>query len=149
MGMRGMPGMGKDIFKQMKEVKGEDPNNISSPVLEGGAAASLKRKMTPKADVSIVEKALVRNGLASLDRGIEVEHNTPKTKVKVSIIEDAMLGDILEACSEHGNNDMAVKVLFGLYMKGNLEGYEIEGIDKKEILSILEDFKMVLNRVIV
>jgi hypothetical protein len=57
--------------------------------------------------------------------------------------------DSIRTLTDAGNTEMLVMVLYQLYLAGELESYEMTGMDKAQILSVIDDFRASVDRTVI
>ena len=136
---RGNPELAKKIFQKSREIS-ENRNPSPKPYTpsfngSGGAFSSMSNR-----------SRVVESESPKSYSGMPVEIETIK-KVDISKYYD-ILFESLSLMSETKEYAGVVRNLLTFYLAGNLNDYVVEGIkseDKKEILGIIEDFKMTIK----
>lgn len=145
MNVRGTHGTSLDIMKEIQKSREvNNPQVNESPAgggsslrmpggSEGGASFTMMKR---KKEAERAEKA--------------VNETKPVVEEKVVTLDTHITEEVLVEWVQENSTRSAdvIKPLYNLYKMGLLDGYEITGLDKKEVLNILEDFCDTVKRVV-
>lgn len=160
--MRGEPSKCADIFKSMqKQHEMEDRGQVvEATIVPNSTGGGFSRPQAPvnppKINMSGVSdfnagayQTLMRKRTPVQEAPAPTyEGNVSVGRKKIdAVINEDILVDWVQSAPKNDSINL-IRPLFHLYTEGILDNYEISGLNKSDILNILEDFKAVINRVV-
>ena len=152
-------GTSRAIFERLKKDKKENPKpftlseSVSSSEQESQNETTDVSMVSTKSDVSSFSRGAAdsmrdREKRRKQDKDIEsVKNKSVKKKIQINESDEYFV-DLLKMSAVNEDSGTIVRSLLGLYLSGTLESYEIDGLNRKEILSVLDDFRREVDSVL-